>query len=43
MEEVNKAKELKEQHNCNLVICLSTNNIANNKKAIKNDMDLFFK
>ena len=36
----NKAKELKEQHNCNLVICLSTNNIANNKKAIKNDMDL---
>lgn len=36
----NKAKELKEQHNCNLVICLSTNNIANNKKAIKNDIDL---
>lgn len=36
----NKAKELKEKHNCNLVICLSTNNIANNKKAIKNDIDL---
>ncbi len=36
----NKAKELKEQYNCNLVICLSTNNIANNKKAIKNDIEL---